>query len=271
MKEIFMRTIILLSGVALLAACDDKGTRDVDGIDEAGQTIVGAAQGEMPQPGENPHQGCEELPNAEELKALLQKAPDEAQIGGLFGGRMEWGAIVNRAGELCAVAVSSDDPAAAWPGSLAIAKAKAFTANAFSTDEQPLSTARLYTMSQPGHSLWGAGAGNPMDPACIESLREKFVAGKVCGGTIVFGGGVPLYRNKTRVGGLGVSGDTPCADHEIAKRIRNTLQLNPLKGAYVDDIQYSSVDKPSIYTHPLCPNTWRNGEKIGEEPPASGY
>ena len=39
--------------------------------------------------------------------------------------------------------------------------AKAYTANAFSTDQVPMSTARLYTMSQPGHSFWGAAAGNP--------------------------------------------------------------------------------------------------------------
>ena len=29
-----------------------------------------------------------------------------------------------------------------------------------------------------------------------------------------------LYKGQTRVGGLGVSGDTSCADHEIAKRVR---------------------------------------------------
>jgi hypothetical protein len=74
-----------------------------------------------------------------------------------------------------------------------------------------------------------------------------------------------------RVGGLGVSGDTACADHEIAKRIRAMTGLNPAKGPLVDDITYSSVDGPTVYTHPLCPNTWRNGQKIGEEPPASGY
>jgi hypothetical protein len=39
----------------------------------------------------------------------------------------------------------------------------------------------------------------------------------------------------------------------------------------VDDITYSKVDRPSIYTHPLCPNTWRNGQKIGDEAPAAGY
>ena len=47
---------------------------------------------------------------------------------------MEWATIVNRQGEICATAVATDDPASAWPGSQAIAKAKAYTANAYSTD-----------------------------------------------------------------------------------------------------------------------------------------
>jgi uncharacterized protein GlcG (DUF336 family) len=170
------------------------------------------------------------------------------------------------------VVVETDDPSASWPGSQGIAKAKAYTANAFSTDLAPMSTARLYTMSQPGHSLWGAGAGNPLNPACLETPKNHENLGtKLCGGTITFGGGLALYRGQTKVGGLGLSGDTPCTDHEIAKRVRDMAGLNPPKGAYVDDITYSSADGASIYTHPLCPNTWRNNKKIGEEPPAQGY
>src|SRR5581483_8733045 len=155
-------------------------------------------------------------------------------------------------------------PASSWPGSQAIAKAKAYTANAYSTDTQPMSTARLYTLTQPGHSLWGVGEPNPFNPACLETPQDAGKTdGKVCGGSIAFGGGVPLEKGKTRGGGLGVSGDTACADHEIAKRIRHLAQLDPEKGAFVDDITFSSVDGPSEFTHPLCPNTWRNGKKIG--------
>jgi hypothetical protein len=39
----------------------------------------------------------------------------------------------------------------------------------------------------------------------------------------------------------------------------------------VDDITYSSVDGASVFTHPLCLNTWRNGVAVGEEAPAAGY
>lgn len=216
--------------------------------------------------------GCDNIPSADDLKKWLLTAPDSGNAGGLFGGKQEWAAVVNRDGVVCAVAIATADPSAAWMGSEAISKAKAFTANAFSTDTLALSTARLYTLSLPGHSLWSVANGNPFRPDCFDKpTRTGTTDHRICGGTIAFGGGVALYKNGRKVGGLGLSGDTPCADHEIAKRIRNFLGYNPAKGAYADDITYSSVDHPSIYTHPLCPNTWRNGQKIGEEPVASGY
>ncbi len=47
------------------------------------------------------------------------------------------------------------------------------------------------------------------------------------GGVIVFGGGLALYdKNGKIVGGLGVSGDTSCADHVIAWKTRHTLGLS---------------------------------------------
>jgi len=215
---------------------------------------------------EQPGKPCAGLPSQAELKQWLRAAPSQGgDAGGLTGGKFDWAAVVNREGELCAIAVSTDDPSAPWPGSQAIAKAKAYTANAFSTDTAPLSTAKLYTLSQPGHSLWGIAAGNPFDPACLSSPSEQRGIGKVCGGTIAFGGGLPLYRDQKRVGALGVSGDTACADHEIAKGIRSTAKLDPSSGPLADDIIFKDVDPPSIYAHPLCPNTWRNGKKVGEE------
>lgn len=225
-----------------------------------------------------PHEGtararCGDLPSAEMLKGWLRSAPAiEGEAGGLFSGRVEWAAVVNRQGEICATAVATDEPASAWPGSQAIAKAKAYTANAYSTDASPLSTARLYTLTQPGHSLWGVSEPNAFRADCLVAPRDmQTTNGKICGGSIAFGGGVPLYRGKTRVGGLGVSGDTACADHEIAKRIRHLAQLDPEKGEFADDIIYTTADGPSPYAHPLCSNTWRNGRKVGDEVPATGY
>ena len=80
-----------------------------------------------------------------------------------------------------------------------------------------------------------------------------------------------LYKGKTRVGGLGISGDTACADHEIAKRIRHLAQLDPEKGEFADDIVFTSADGASPFAHPLCANTWRNGQKLGDEANAAGY
>jgi uncharacterized protein GlcG (DUF336 family) len=209
--------------------------------------------------------GCTSLPNAPDLAKYLKAAPDSGEAGGLFHGRAEWGAIVNRNGEACVVVPPAGSPGSYWPGSRSISMAKAFSANGFSTDTLALSTARLYTLTQPGHSLWGVAQPEPFNPACLDPNANI----KVCGGGIAFGGGVPLYKNGHIVGGLGVSGDTPCADHEIAKRVRHYAGLDPAKGQAADDIQYARTDGPSIYSHPVCMNTYRNGQKIGDESPGS--
>jgi uncharacterized protein GlcG (DUF336 family) len=217
---------------------------------------------------------CRGLPDASALRQFLQAAPDEGgQAGGLFEGRRMWGALVNRAGELCAFTTSTGDRTQVWPGSQAIAKSKAYTANAFSLDALALSTARLYTFTQPGHSLWSLGHSNLFDTDHLQPPRSgNDGRGGIPGGQIFFGGGVPLYNEAGAiVGGLGVSGDTSCTDHEIAKRVRTLAGLNPPGGPLVDDITYSSVDDASVFTHPLCVNTWRNGVFIGNEAAASGY
>jgi uncharacterized protein GlcG (DUF336 family) len=221
---------------------------------------------------------CDGLPTASELRQLLVEAsaldgpPIGGVVGGLFGGTRMWAAVVNRDGEVCAYSTSTDDPSQVWPGSQAIAKAKAYTANAFSLDILPLSTARLYTLTQPGHSLWSLGQSNPFDARALAGAAGH-PGGKnqIAGGLIFFGGGVPLYRDGSIVGGLGVSGDTSCADHEIAKRVRHLADMNPPGGPLVDDITYSGADGPSAFTHPLCINTWRNDSFLGHEAPAGGY
>jgi len=214
---------------------------------------------------------CQNLPSAAQLRQLLVAAQNvNKPIGGLFEGTRMWGAVVNRDGELCAYTTSTPDPTQVWPGSQAIAKSKAYTANAFSLDDFALSTARLYTFTQPGHSLWSLGQSNLFNPDFLAPPGGQG-GGKnqITGGQIFFGGGVPLYRNGKIVGGLGVSGDTSCADHEIAKRVRDLAGLNPAGGALADDIVYSPPDPPSVFAHPVCPNTYRNGTKVGDEIPAT--
>ena len=261
-------TLILAGAVAALSSCSSASSKSPAETQPGGA----ADQNKPPQAG-GARARCSDLPSAQDLKKWLRAAPGtDGDAGGLFSGQMEWASVVNRQGEICATAVATDDPASAWPGSQAISKAKAYTANAYSTDGLALSTARLYTLTQPGHSLWGVAEPNPFRAECLATPDDMNATNnKVCGGSIAFGGGVPLYKGKTRVGGLGVSGDTACADHEIAKRIRHLAQLDPEKGEFADDIIYTSADGPSPFAHPLCANTWRNGKKLGDEAKASSY
>ena len=222
---------------------------------------------------------CDGLPSAADLRTALRNAATGTGVaaalgpgtdaGGLFGGSRMWGAVVNRSGEVCVAITSTDDATQTWPISQAISKAKAYTANSVSLDDFVLSTARLYTLTQPGHSLYGLNNSNPFDPDSLAAPDGRGNGGdrRIAGGIITFGGGVPIYRDGKVIGGLGVSGDTACADHEIAKRARDLLRLNPAGGPLTDDIIYTDVDGPSLFAHPMCVATKRNGTSIGDEAP----
>jgi hypothetical protein len=82
--------------------------------------------------------------------AVVVNLPDAN--GGIFKPNLMWSAVVDRAGRLCSVMKTGD----AWPGSRAIAIAKANTANDFSNVNLALSTANLYAPTQPGGSLYGS-------------------------------------------------------------------------------------------------------------------
>src|SRR5574341_1490168 len=146
---------------------------------------------------------CTNLPTASQLKEWLAAAAGSPTVGGLFNGERMWAAVVNRDGDVCAFSTSTADSTQVWPGSQAIAKSKAFTANAFSLDTLALSTARLYTFTQPGHSLWSLGNSNLSESKWLAPPSGN--AGgtnQIAGGLIFFGGGVPLYRDGQIVGGL---------------------------------------------------------------------
>ena len=81
--------------------------------------------------------------------------------GGLFKPNRMWSAIVDRQGKLCSVINSGNDP---WPGSRAIAIAKATTANGFSNSAFALSTANLYGPTQPGRLALWAKQFQPVQP-----------------------------------------------------------------------------------------------------------
>ena len=171
--------------------------------------------------------------------------------GSLFGApNTMWSAIVDRAGVLCSLIKTGD----AWPGSRAIAIAKAETANDFSNDRLALSTANLYAPTQPGGSLYGLNNSNTFNPA---ALPLGTGAGSVPGGIITFGGGVALYSNGKVIGGLGVSGDSSCADHAVAFRMRKLVRLDGIPGGVApdgtDNIIYADAGAmPSGFQQPHC-------------------
>ena len=190
-----------------------------------------------------------------------------------------WATLVDRDGIVCLVAFSGTDRGAQWPGSRVISAQKANTANAFSLQGLALSTANLYSAVQPGGSLFGLQEANPVNTqvayagsaAQYGQANDPMVGGKI-GGVNVFGGGLPLYNSsRVLVGGLGLSGDTSCADHDIAWRMRKNLGLDYLAGksgvsgdaARPDNIVYDlrstggaggSFSKDG-WGHPECANT----------------
>jgi uncharacterized protein GlcG (DUF336 family) len=174
---------------------------------------------------------CKDLPTYDALRNALIAARKQANGG--FNLDM-WGTVVNRDGIVCAVAFTGDDRGDQWPGSRVISAQKANTANAFSLPGLALSTANLYTAVQPGGSLFGLQESNPVDTKAAYGGNAKNygrpndpLVGKKIGGVNVFGGGLGLYNGSGElVGGLGVSGDSSCADHNIAWRTRDTLGLD---------------------------------------------
>ena len=186
--------------------------------------------------------------------AAALSAADTADSTGLDN--HYWAVVVNRTGTVCAVAFSGPDRDSQWLLSRQIAAAKAFTANGLSLDGAPLSTAQLYPFVQPGAPavpLFGLAAGNPVSPEdAYKGPYEKFgtsndpMVGQRVGGTITFGGGLGLYSGTNAIGGLGLSGDTACADHSTAWRVRDALGLEPSAGD--DRITLDAA------AHPHCPN-----------------
>src|SRR6185436_344443 len=214
---------------------------------------------------------CADLPSHAALAAALSSA--RAAANGGFNLDM-WATVVNRDGVVCAVAFTGGTRGDQWPGSRVISAQKANTANAFSLPGLALSTANLFSAVQPGGSLFGLQESNPVDtgvayggsPSNYGRSNDPMVGGRI-GGVNVFGGGLGLYNSDGKlVGGIGVSGDTSCADHNIAWRTRSTLKLDFVPGgvsgdpAHPDNIIFDITPQPgqmpgvstSGFGHPHC-------------------
>lgn len=225
-----------------------------------------------------PPAGCDALPDHARLETVLQSVVKQGKDANTGMGNQEWGAVVNRDGVVCAVAFSGPDRGTAWPGSRVIAAEKAHTANALSGPNFALSTANLYFPSQPGQSLYGLTTTAPPNAQAVYAgspqqfgQRDDPMVGKPIGGIVVFGGGLALYDGGGKlVGGLGVSGDTACADHVIAWKVRHALGLDavPMGVAkngtdnMILDIQNGS--SISGFGHPSCKGGKASDDTIGK-------
>lgn len=128
--------------------------------------------------------------------------------------------VVDRSGKVLGRR-SMDD---AWGGSVAIAKSKAYSAVAFSSDENALTTRSLGALTQPGGPLWNIGNSNATggNPGLIE-----------------FPGGVPLYKGGVLVGAIGVSGDGVEQDENVAEA--GAKNYEPAKAIRIDTVTDGGV------------------------------
>ena len=120
--------------------------------------------------------------------------------------------VVDRSGRIVGQRSHLD----AWTGSIYIARSKAYTALAFSSNENALTTRTIGLLSQPGGPLWQIGNSNRKD------------------GIIEFPGGVPLYKEGKLVGAIGVSGDGVEQDENVAEA--GASGFEPPKAIRVDTV-----------------------------------
>jgi uncharacterized protein GlcG (DUF336 family) len=204
------------------------------------------------------------LPNHRELQAALEFARNTPNGG--FNLEM-WATVVDRSGKVVAVAYTGEKEGDQWQGSRVISAQKANTGNAFSLPGLALSSANLYAAAQPGGTLFGLQESNPVDPdvayrgnvSDFGTEHDPMIGGRI-GGINVFGGGFPLYASDgTLIGGLGVSGDASCADHNIGWKVRDRLGLDFVPAGVSstgdDNIIYdldADDHSPSGFGHPEC-------------------
>jgi uncharacterized protein GlcG (DUF336 family) len=257
MIPIKLRTAVFLASVLTVAYCASASAHD--GYDDDGGD------------GGSLSKQCAGLPGQAALKKALTSARNQPNGG--FNLDM-WGTVVNRDGVVCAVAFTGAERGSQWPGSRVISAQKANTANAFSLPGLALSTANLYYAVSPGGTLYGLQHSNPVDtsvayrgPAGDFGMSDDPMAGRRIGGVNVFGGGLALYNSAhVLIGAIGVSGDSSCADHNIAWRTRSYLSLDHVPSGVSgdarrpDNIVYDITSQPgqqegvspSGWGHPAC-------------------
>ena len=176
--------------------------------------------------------GCENLPGRDTVTAALAGIVADGNNGGL--GNHLWATLVDRDGVVCSVAFSGANRGSQWPGGRVLSAQKAYTANSVSLPRLAFSTSNLHAATQPGGNLYGLHGSSPLDqavayagPASEYGQEGDPMVGQRPGGWNRSGGGLALYNAEgSLVGALGIGGDTPCADHIVAWKLRNELQLD---------------------------------------------
>jgi uncharacterized protein GlcG (DUF336 family) len=186
-----------------------------------------------------------------------------------------WATVVGTDGKVCLVTKTGIRSNDQWLISRVISAQKANTALGLSTNSFALSTANLYSAVQPNGSLNGLQFSNPVDTGVGYSGNSANfgtaldpMRGRRIGGVNIFGGGLALYSGGKLVGGLGVSGDTSCADHNVAWRTREKLtgftsaNVPGGVGTPKDNIiylnepnpvpPYEPTESPNGFKHPWC-------------------
>jgi uncharacterized protein GlcG (DUF336 family) len=230
-------------------------------------TIAGCGDDDDDDDGALGPSGSEELPTHEDLFTALDAVVGNPPAGNGGLSLNMWATIVDRSGIVRTIAFTGTKTGDQWPGSRVISAQKANTANAFSLDGLALSTANLFTATQPGGSLFGLQESNPVNTEAAYGgnaddygTEDDFMLGRRIGGVNVFGGGLALYdASGVVIGAIGVSGDTSCADHNIAWKVRDALGLDLVPGGVSatgdDNIIYDiGVDgvSESGFGHPEC-------------------
>jgi uncharacterized protein GlcG (DUF336 family) len=262
--------------VSALASLKGAGTIALSCVVALGLALAGASD-VLAKKNNKGGNECAGLPSHAQLTETLKTVVAADDSG--FDLEM-WATVVNRDGVVCAVTFSGEDRGDQWPGSRVISAQKANTANAFSLSGLALSTANLWAATQPGSSLFGLQFSNPVSPdvayggpsAASASNPAKYgqandpLVHRFVGGVNVFGGGLALYNDQgVLVGALGLSGDSSCADHIKAWKVRDALELDNVPAGvsptgddnFVDDVSdngHGIQISASGFGHPRCGN-----------------
>ncbi len=207
-----MKKLVLLVGVTSLflsASTDSFAQLNPAALFSACQTTAAATPSALRGAGKNTKMWCAVVDREDQL--LLIKATDT--------------------GGIPSAPAASD----AWRGSIEIAIAKAFSALAFSSNDQALDSRTLGLLARldgPGSvapkktgtdagvaPLFGIGDSNSYRPLTGAGLGSDDATGVYHHGLITFAGGEPVYDCATHalIGAVGVSGDGVDQDETVAK------------------------------------------------------